>query len=55
MNGLLKEQELAAVMVIAYIMGKGDVFRSHHYTPLYWSSFVRYLIQNHGQIDEGRR
>jgi hypothetical protein len=55
MNGLLKEQEIAAVMVIAYIMGWGDVFRSHHYTPLYWSSFVRYLIQIHGEIYDKKR
>ncbi|KAI6130703.1 hypothetical protein EDD16DRAFT_1470154, partial [Pisolithus croceorrhizus] len=35
-----REQEIAAPMAISYLMGKGDTYRSHHYTPIYWSSFV---------------
>jgi hypothetical protein len=50
MNALLKEQELACVMVIAYLMGWGDVFKSHHYTPLYWSTFVRHLFNNFSEL-----
>jgi hypothetical protein len=50
MNALLKEQELAAVMVIAYLMGWGDLFKSHNYTPLYWSAFVRYLTKTFPEI-----
>ena len=35
-----REQELAGPMVISYLMGWGDVFRSHTYSPIYWSSFT---------------
>ena len=55
MNALLKEQELAAVMVIAYLMGWGDVFKSHSYTPLYWSTFVRHLINTFGELGSKSR
>ena len=37
-NTINREQELAAPMVMSYLMGWGDVFRSHTYTPIYWSS-----------------
>ena len=43
-HALNKEQELAAPMVISYLMGWGDTYRSHHYFPLYWTSFVRALF-----------
>ncbi|KIK25554.1 hypothetical protein PISMIDRAFT_96695, partial [Pisolithus microcarpus 441] len=39
-----REQELAAPMVMSYLMGWGDTYRSHHYTPVYWSSFVSALL-----------
>ncbi|KIO11583.1 hypothetical protein M404DRAFT_126573 [Pisolithus tinctorius Marx 270] len=41
------KQELAAPMVMSYLMGWGDTYRSHHYTPIYWSSFVRKLSATH--------
>ena len=40
-----REQELAAPMVMSYLMGWGDVFRSHTYTPIYWSSVVGALCK----------
>ncbi|TFY81855.1 hypothetical protein EWM64_g2158 [Hericium alpestre] len=40
-----REQELAAVMVISYLMGWGDTFKSHHYTAIFWSSFVGALLK----------
>jgi hypothetical protein len=40
-----REQELAAPMVISYLMGWGDTYRSHHYSPVYWSSFVSALLK----------
>ena len=40
-----REQELAAPMVISYLMGWGDVFRSHTYTPIYWSSVAGALCK----------
>jgi hypothetical protein len=39
-HAINREQELAAPMVMSYLMGWGDVYRSHHYTPIFWSSFV---------------
>nr|VWO93936.1 Vacuolar protein sorting-associated protein 4 [Ganoderma boninense] len=42
-NAVNREQELAAPMVISYLMGWGDVKMSHTYAPLYWTSFVSRL------------
>ncbi|KAI0349342.1 hypothetical protein OH77DRAFT_1582337 [Trametes cingulata] len=39
-NAINREQELAAPMVMSYLMGWGDVKTSHSYSPLYWSSFL---------------
>ena len=38
-NTINREQELAAPMVVSYLMGWGDVYRSHSYIPIYWSAF----------------
>jgi hypothetical protein len=40
-----REQELAAPMVMLYLMGWGDTYRSHHYTAIYWSSFATALMK----------
>jgi hypothetical protein len=40
-----RKQELAARMVISYLMGWGDTYSSHHYSPIYWSSFVSALLR----------
>ncbi|PSS32096.1 hypothetical protein PHLCEN_2v2137 [Hermanssonia centrifuga] len=40
-----REQELSSSMVIAYLMKWGDVYRSHLYTAVYWSSFVAALLK----------
>jgi len=45
MQTINREQELAAPMVMSYLMGWGDTYRSHHYTPIYWSSFVSSLLK----------
>lgn len=39
-----QEQELARPMVMTYLMGRGDTYRSHHYASIYWSSFVSALL-----------
>ena len=44
-NAINREQELASVMVMSLLMGWGDVYRSHHYAPIYWSSFSSHLCQ----------
>ncbi|KAJ6631969.1 hypothetical protein B0H10DRAFT_2159554 [Mycena sp. CBHHK59/15] len=43
-HAINREQELGAPMVMSYLMGWGDTYRSHHYTPIYWSSFVGALL-----------
>lgn len=42
-NSVNNEQELSAPQVISYLMGWGDVYRSHNYVPLYWGVFAREL------------
>jgi hypothetical protein len=44
-HAINREQELAAVMVMSYLMGWGDVYCSHHYSPVYWSSFIGALLK----------
>lgn len=40
-----REQELAGPMVISYLMGWGDTYKSNHYSPIYWSSFTGLLLK----------
>ncbi|KIM58164.1 hypothetical protein SCLCIDRAFT_128921, partial [Scleroderma citrinum Foug A] len=40
-----REQELSAPMVVSYLMGWRDTFRSHHYVTIYWSSFISALLK----------
>ncbi|EMD31208.1 hypothetical protein CERSUDRAFT_78293 [Gelatoporia subvermispora B] len=47
-----REQELSAPMVISYLMGWGDIYRSHRYSVVYWSSFVTSILK---QFPELRR
>jgi hypothetical protein len=42
-NALNQQNELSGPQVISYLMGWGDVFRSHRFTPLYWSQLARTL------------
>lgn len=49
-NAINREQELAAPMVIGYLMGWGDCIRSHHYSPIYWSSFVHHLLKSFPEL-----
>ena len=42
-HSINREQELAGPMVILYLMGWGDVYRSHTYSPIYWSAFTSAL------------
>jgi hypothetical protein len=44
-NTINREQELAGPMVISYLMGWGDTFKSHHYSPIFWSSFSHELLE----------
>lgn len=49
-HAINREQELAAPMVISYLMGWGDVFRSHTYTSIYWSSVVGALCRTFPEL-----
>ena len=49
-HAINREQELAAPMVISYLMGWGDTYRSHHYSPIYWGSFVAELLHVYPQL-----
>lgn len=42
-HSINREQELAAPMVMSYLMGWGDVYRSHSYSSIYWGSFMNTL------------
>ena len=44
------EQEISAPLVISYLMGWGDTFCSHYYTPVFWSSFTAALLKSHPDI-----
>lgn len=47
-----REQELAAPMVMSYLMGWGDVYRSHTYSPIYWSSFLSALFNAYPELQQ---
>lgn len=42
-HAINREQELSGPMVMSYLMGWGDVYRSHTYVPIYWTSFITFL------------
>lgn len=50
-----REQELAAPMVMSYLMGWGDTFKSHSYSVVYWSSFVGALLKAFPELQEYHR
>lgn len=54
-NTINREQELSGQMVMSYLMGWGDVYRSHTYTPIYWTSFSAELVRVFSQFRATRR
>ena len=44
-EALNREQEIAAPMVMSYLMGWGDVYQSHNFVPVYWTSFIFKLFK----------
>ena len=52
-HAINQQQELSAPMVISYIMGWGDSVRSHHYSPIYWSTFLRALFKSDPSLGQG--
>lgn len=45
-----REQELGGPMINSLLMGWGDTYRSHRYSPVYWSSFVGHLLEHHEDL-----
>lgn len=45
-----REQELAAPMVISYLMGWEDTYRSHKYVTIYWSTFLSALLRTYPEL-----
>jgi hypothetical protein len=54
-HSLNREQEIAGPMVISYLMGWGDAYRSHHYSPVYWTSFVHALLHEFPSLQFSQR
>jgi Helitron helicase-like domain at N-terminus len=44
-HAINREQEIAALMAMSYLMGWGDVYRSHTYSSIYWTGFVSKILQ----------
>ena len=47
---LTREQEISGPMIMSYLMGWGDCYRSHTYTNVYWASFVASLLRIFPQL-----
>lgn len=50
LNVLNREQEVPAPLVVSYLMGWGDVYRSHQYAIIYWGSFCSYLKRMYPEL-----
>ncbi|KII89503.1 hypothetical protein PLICRDRAFT_175678 [Plicaturopsis crispa FD-325 SS-3] len=50
MHTINREAKLSGAQVISYLLGWGDSFRSHHYTPLYWSSMEGRLVKQYPEL-----
>lgn len=45
-----RQQELPMGLCMSYLMGWGDVYRSHHYVPLHWTSFHNLLTKTYTDL-----
>jgi hypothetical protein len=50
LDAINREQELAAPLVMSYLMGWGDIYKSHNYVPVYWSPFEYLLVSAHPEL-----
>ncbi|KAJ3819152.1 hypothetical protein F5880DRAFT_1490169 [Lentinula raphanica] len=55
MSALNREQEIAAPLVISYLMGWGDHYTSHTYTAIYWDAFQQALCRAFPELRYWRR
>jgi hypothetical protein len=54
-NVLNREQEVPAPLAVAHLMGWGDVYRSHHYSIIYWGSFVSLINREFPELQNASR
>ncbi|KAG9093512.1 hypothetical protein FS749_014256 [Ceratobasidium sp. UAMH 11750] len=54
-NVLNREQEVPAPLAVSLLMGWGDVYRSHRYAPVYWSSFVGEIHNTYPNLKHARQ
>lgn len=50
LQALNREMEYSAPQVISHMMGWGDSFASHKYSPIYWSSFEAAIVKSFPQL-----
>ena len=53
-NALSRQQELSALEVVAYLMGWGDRFISHHFQVIHWNSVVQLLKKTYPVLRQQR-
>jgi hypothetical protein len=49
-NALNQQNELSGQQVISYLMGWGDVFRSHRFAPVYWCQVAHELKKRYPSL-----
>ncbi len=49
-NVLNRQQEIPAPMVHSYLMGWGDTKKSHHYSTIFWPTFLGYLLRSYPSL-----
>ncbi|KZT10007.1 uncharacterized protein LAESUDRAFT_645823 [Laetiporus sulphureus 93-53] len=54
-NILNRQQEMPAPMIFSYLMGWGDVVKSHHYITVYWTSFAEVLLNAYPALHRNGR
>lgn len=49
-TAIMREQELPMSLCVSYVMGWGDVFRSHHFVNINWTSFHKALTDTYNEM-----
>ncbi|KAJ7177868.1 hypothetical protein C8R46DRAFT_1160285 [Mycena filopes] len=53
-NTLSREQELSGAEVVSYLMGWGDRFISHNFSPIYWDEVASALKRMYPALEESK-
>lgn len=54
-NAINYEQEMSAPQVMSYLMGWGDVYKSHNYVPFYWFAVASELKKKYPELRTRRK